>query len=309
MQLAMDHEVRRVIRSDEGDRMHAGTNTETHVVGEIGPHTRWERVLRGMEGVVHLAAKVHVIQQPTQAVRDEYQRVNVNGTEMLARAAADAGVKRFVYLSTVKVQGEATPRYRPFVESDKPEPRDLYGESKWGAEQSLASVSRDTGMEVVILRPPMIYGAGVKANFLSLLRAVERGWPLPLGRVNNRRSLIYVENLADAVTKCLHHPDAAGRTFLVADAAISIADLVRKLSAGLGRRARLFPVPVAILRGVGTLLGKSSTVEKVTSSLVVDCGEIQRIVGWRPPISMEDGLRATCNWYKSAYRHKGSRGQ
>ena len=306
MQLAKDHEVRRVIRSDDGDRMHA---TETCVVGEIGPHTRWESALAGMEGVVHLAAKVHVIQQPTQAVRDEYQRVNVDGTEMLARAAADAGVKRFVYLSTVKVQGEATPCYRPFVESDKPEPRDLYGESKWTAEQSLASVSKDTGMEVVILRPPMIYGAGVKANFLLLLRAVERGWPLPLGRVSNRRSLIYVENLADAVTNCLHHPDAAGRTFLVADAAISIADLVRKLSVGLGRRSRLFPVPVTILRGVGALLGKSSAVDRVTSSLVVDDGEIRRVVGWRPPISMEDGLRATCNWYKSAYRQKASRGQ
>lgn len=303
-QIEASYNVRCGLRSAKS-LVQIGAGMESTVVGEIGPDTRWENALKGIDAVVHLAAKVHVVQQSNAAIMNEYHRLNVQGTDALARAAVRAGVRRFVYLSSVKVNGDATPGDRGFVEADCPAPQDLYGKSKWEAEQVLAAVSRETGMEIVILRPPLVYGAGVKANFLSLLRAVDRGFPLPLGKINNRRSFIFVENLADAIARCLQHPDAAGRTFLVADGTISTPDLVRKVALGLGRRACLLPVPVVMLQGIGALLGKSSSVDKLTSSLVVDDREIRRMLGWVPPVSMDDGVTATCNWYKLACGNDG----
>lgn len=277
------------------------------VIGDIGPETQWNDALQGVEDVVHLAAKVHDTDESTAGIYGHYRRANVEGTETLARAAASAGVRRFIYMSSIKVNGESTPSGSAFIETDRPKPQDAYGQSKWDAEQALAVVSRETGMEVVVLRPPLVYGPGVKANFLSLLNLIDRGWPLPLASLNNVRSLILVDNLAHAVKSCLQHPAAAGRTFLLADAAISVANLVRMLAQALGRRSLLLPVPMSLLRGVGAALGKGASIEKLTSSLVIDDRAIREALGWAPPMSLPDGIRITCDWYQSASHGKGRR--
>jgi nucleoside-diphosphate-sugar epimerase len=221
---------------------------EVRVVGEIGSHTDWAPVLQGATAVVHLAARVHVMRDSGRDAFARYREANADATEQLARAAAAAGVQRFVYLSSIKVNGEATSE-RPFTEADSPAPADAYALSKWEAEQALARVRRESGLEVVVLRPPLVYGPGVKANFLSLVDAVARGWPLPLAAVRNQRSLVYVGNLVSAIVRCLEHPAAAGRTYLVADGeSVSTGELIRGIARALERPARLFPAPTGLLR-------------------------------------------------------------
>lgn len=269
------------------------------VVGEIGPDTDWAPVLDGAAAVVHLAAHVHVMGAAGSDALAIYRRVNAAGTERLARAAAAAGVKRLVFLSSIKVNGEATSE-RPFTETDRPTPVDAYGISKWEAEQVLAQVGRETGLEVAVLRPPLVYGPRVKANFLSLVKAIALGWPLPLASARNRRSLIYVGNLASAIVCCLEHPAAAGRTYLVADGEpISTPDLVRRIARALHRPARLLPVPAGLLRLGGRLTGRRDAVERLLGSLEVDASLIRRELGWTPPFSPDEGLQATADWYRS----------
>lgn len=269
-------------------------------VGEIGPDTDWRTALKGITAVVHLAARVHVMRDASGDPLTQYRAVNCAGTANLARQAAQAGVKRLVYLSSIKVNGEATGD-TPFRAGDAPRPQDPYAVSKWEAEQALRRMAGETGLETVILRPPLVYGPGVKANFLRLLGLVERGLPLPLGAVENRRSLLYLGNLADAIQLCLVHPAAAGKTYLLCDGpALSSAGLARRLAAALEKRSRLIAVPPRLLRIAARLTGTSAEAARLLDSLEIDGSAIERELGWRPPFSPEQGLTVTADWYRAA---------
>jgi len=266
--------------------------TREVVVGDIGAATDWHPVLAGCDAVVHLAARVHVMDDTAQDPLSLYRATNTEATLDLARQAAQVGVKRFIFISTIKVNGEG--RDAPYRESDAAAPEDAYAISKWEAEQGLQRIAQDTGLEVVILRPPLVYGPGVKANFLRLMRTVERGWPLPLGAIRNRRSLLYLGNFIDAIRVCVEHPDAAGQTFLVDDGRpVSTPELIRGLARAMGRSARLLAVPVGGLELAGVLLGKRAAMARLAGSLFVDSSHIRTCLGWTPPYSMEAGLAAT----------------
>jgi len=261
-------------------------------VGAIDAETDWSLALQGVAIVVHLAARVHVMKEVSGDPLTEFRRVNVEGTFNLARQAGAAGVRRFVFISSVKVNGESTQDGRPFTEADTPNPQDAYGQSKHEAEQGLRLIAADTGMEVVIIRPPLVYGPGVKANFAALMRTVQRGWPLPLGAVHNQRSLVALDNLVDFIVACTIHPDAANQTFLVSDGQdISTTDLVRGLARAAGKQARLLPVPVWALQLAAGLIGKGSTVQRLCGNLQVDISKARRLLGWVPPVSVAEGLR------------------
>lgn len=271
-------------------------------VDAIDAGTSWRKVLAGMEVVVHCAARVHVMGELAADPLVAFRAVNVDGTLALARQAAAAGVRRFVFLSSVKVNGEG--REAPYRENDPAAPQDAYAASKWEAEQGLREITARTGLEVVILRPPLVYGPGVKANFLSLMRAVDAGWPLPLGAVRNRRSLLYLGNLVDAILACLQHPGAAGQTFVLADGApLSTAELVSALAEALGRPARLLAVPPGVMQWAAKLLGRGDTADRLLGSLWVDDCWIREHLDWCPPFSLEDGLRETARAYRDARRH------
>ena len=269
------------------------------VVGEIDGKTDWRAALHGVHAVVHLAARVHLMRDVAADPLAQYRAVNVDGTLNLARQAAAAGVRRFVFVSSIKVNGEE--RTAPYTEADTPAPEDAYALSKWEAEQGLRQIAAEAGlegMEIVILRPPLVYGPGVGANFLALLRAVARGIPLPLGAISNQRSLIYVGNLVDAIRCCLEHPAAAGQTFLVSDGeAVSTPELVRRMAVALGRPTRLVALPVPLLRAAATLAGKSALAIRLLDSLSVDDTSIRRDLGWTPPFTLDEGLRDTAAWY------------
>lgn len=264
----------------------------------IGPNSEWANALFDVDIVVHLAARVHVINDKTVDPIAEFRKVNVAGTECLARMSAEAGVRRFIYLSSIKVNGEGS--IVSYAENDIPAPDDPYGISKWETEQLLRRIEAETGLEVVILRPPLVYGPGVKANFLQMIEVVSRGIPLPLASIKNRRSLVYLGNLVDAIIACVEHPKAAGQTYLVSDGEdVSTPELIRRMTAALGKLDRLFPFPPAMMRLAGRLIGKSEAVEKLLGSLVVDSSKIRRELGWKPPYTMEEGLRETGEWFKS----------
>lgn len=269
-------------------------------VGDIGPETTWDKALVDVDVVVHLAARVHVLRETLEDPEDECRRVNVLGTERLAHHAARAGVKRLVYVSTTGVNGSSTAG--PAVtETSTPSPANAYARSKWEAEKVLSRIAGETGLEVVILRPPLIYGPGVKANFLRLMGLVYRGLPLPLGSINNRRSLLYVGNLTDAILECVHAPEAAGETFLLSDGEdVSTPELARRIRVALGSGSRILPFPPAALRMAGRLVGKSSSIEPLLESMVVDTAKIRNTLGWRPPYTMDHGLRETARWFKSS---------
>jgi UDP-glucose 4-epimerase len=251
--------------------------------------------LEGVDAVIHAAARVHVLRD-SPASSDLYARTNIHGTSRLAQAAARAGVRRFIFLSSIKVNGEETSRaYRA---DDQPSPEDGYGRSKLLAEKALQEVAAKTGMEAVIVRPPLVYGPGVKANFLRLLRWVDHGWPLPLASVRNRRSLVSVWNLCDLLIRTLTHPRAGGGVWMVSDGVdLSTAELIRQLGLAMGRRVRLLPVPVVALRAAAGMLGKAAEVERLCGSLFVDIGDTRRVLGWAPPLSAAEGVARTVRWY------------
>ncbi|MBD3812288.1 MAG: SDR family oxidoreductase [Betaproteobacteria bacterium] len=262
------------------------------VVGHLDASTDWRSALTGCDAVVHLAARVHVMNDSTENPLALYRATNTEATLNLARQASQAGVKRFVFISTIKVNGEG--RDATYRETDVPAPEDAYAISKWEAEQGLQQIARETGLEVVILRTPLVYGPGVKANFLRLMKAIQRGWPLPLGAIHNRRSLLYLGNFVDAIRLCVEHPAAAGQTFLLDDGqAVSTPELIRAVARAMGRPARLLAVPVGVLAFMGALLGKRAAVARLTGSLHVDSAAIRSRLGWTPPYSMEAGLAAT----------------
>jgi nucleoside-diphosphate-sugar epimerase len=229
----------------------------------------------------------------------EFLKVNLYGTENLAQQAARAGVKRLVYVSSVKVNGEQTAEGRAFTELDEPDLHDPYGVSKCEAEQALHRVEAETGLEIVIVRPPLVYGAGVKGNFAQMLKALAKGIPLPLGAVHNLRSLVYVRNLVDALIVCATHSAAAGQTYLVSDGEdISTPDLLRQLGAAMGHPAQLLPCPSALLKLAGRLVGRADQIERLLGSLQVDSSKIRRELGWQPPYTLQQGLQATAECHR-----------
>jgi nucleoside-diphosphate-sugar epimerase len=266
-------------------------------IGDIGGTTEWRAVLPACDVVVHLAARVHVMDDTAQDPLALYRATNTEATLNLARQAAQAGVKRFVFISTLKVNGEG--RDTPYRETDVPAPEEAYAISKWETEQGLWQIAQDTGLEVVILRPPLVYGPGVKANFQRLIRIVERGWPLPLGAIRNRRSLLYLGNFVDAIRVCVEHPAAAGQTFLLDDGKpVSTPELIHAVARALERPAHLLAVPVWMLEAAGMLLGKRAAVARLTGSLFVDGSAIRSRLGWMPPYSVEAGMAATVAPFK-----------
>jgi nucleoside-diphosphate-sugar epimerase len=271
---------------------------ETVTVGAIDAETKWADALLGVDTVIHLAARVHVMKDKAADPLTEFLKVNLYGTSNLAQQAASAEVKRLVFVSSVKVNGEQTTEDRPFVETDAPDPQDPYAVSKLQAEEVLHSIAKETGMEVVIVRPPLVYGPGMKGNFFSLLAAIDKGVPLPLAGAHNLRGLVYVGNLVDALIACASHPVAAGQTYLVSDGKdVSTAMLVDKIAHALGRSSRSFHIPPGLLRAAASMFGRAEQVDRLFGSLRVNDQKIQRELGWTPPYTMEQGLRATADWY------------
>jgi len=264
---------------------------ETVTVNDIGPDTDWRAALAGVGAVVHLAARAHVLSDVSADAHALYRAVNTLGALRLAEAAAGASVRRFVFLSSVRVHGEHSVG-AAFNESSTLVATDPYGRSKAEAERRLVALAGAGRLDPVILRPPLVYGPGARGNFARLVQLVARGLPLPLGAVRNRRSLIYVGNLVDAITRALDHPAAAGETFMVSDGEdVSTPELVRRIARAFEKPARLLPVPIALLRFGGALIGRSDDVGRLVDDLVVDSSRIRRALGWAPPFGLDEGLR------------------
>ena len=264
------------------------------VVGPLlGATNDWSVLLSNVRTIVHCAARVHVMQDTSSVPLEAFRVVNVSGSLNLARQAAAAGVGRFVFISSVKVNGEETRDGRPFAAGHEPAPEDAYGLSKAEAEAGLKAIAAQTGMELVIIRPPLVYGSGVKGNFAAMMRAVARGLPLPFGAVtHNRRSLVGLDNLVDLIVTCIDHPAAANQTFLVSDGEdLSTADLLRRLGAAMGKPARLLNIPPALLDAAAALIGKRAVAQRLLGNLQVDISHTCRTLGWKPPISVHEGLR------------------
>lgn len=285
--------VRALFRSNVQAKSLSDAENSIVVVPCIDAYTDWSNALIDIDVVVHCAARVHVMHDLTSDPVAEFCKVNVDGTLNLARQAAFARVKRFVFLSSIKVNGEATQPGCPYSANDVPAPEDAYGISKAEAEAGLRLLSLETGMEVVIIRPPLVYGPGVKGNFSSLLRWVASGLPLPLGAVaTNRRSLVSLDNLLDLIFTCVDHPNAANQIFLVSDGEdLSTTDLLRRMGKSLNQPARLIPVPVKIVSIVSSLIGRSSEAQRLLGSLQVDISKTCILLNWEPPLSVDEGLR------------------
>ena len=261
-------------------------------IGDLSSTTGWSTALQGIDAVVHCAARVHVMQDDAKDILQAYREVNVNGTLNLARQASLAGVSRFVFVSSIKVNGEATQLGQPFTANDAAVPLDPYGVSKLEAERGLREIEAQTGMEVVIVRPPLIYGPGVKANFEVMMRWMGLGIPLPLGAIYNARSMVALDNLVDLLVTCLKHSAAAGQTFLVSDGEdVSTTDLLRRIAKAGGKKAFLFPVPGFAVEWAATLLGKRAEAKRLCRSLQLDISKTRRLLGWTPPVSVDEGLR------------------
>jgi len=285
----------RVIRAV---RRNAKPDDEAACIGDIDSKTEWTAALNRVDAVVHLAARVHQMRDNAVEPLAEFRKVNVEGTCRLAESAARAGVKRLVFMSSIKVNGDNTDGVGPFTEKDLPRPVDAYGQSKWEAEQLLWEISHRTGMEVVILRLPLVYGPEVKANFFKLVRHVARGLPLPFGSIRNRRSLLNLTNLVDAMACCLEHRAASGETFLVNDGEdVSTPELVRRIARAFDRPARLVPVPVWMMLLVGRVTGRLEQVKRFSGSLQIDSSRIRTKLGWTPPCMMEEELGRVAQWY------------
>lgn len=269
--------------------------------GSIGSDTDWSRALEGVDAVVHLAARAHVMDDKVIDPLREYRCVNVEGTKRIAEASLKARVSTFVYLSSIKVNGEQT-HGTPFTEEDPPSPQDSYGVSKHEAEEMLKQVTSRTDMPVTIIRPPLVYGPRIKGNILRMLWWVNRGIPLPLRGINNRRSLIGVDNLVDLIVLCLESPQAKGELFVAADKDnISTPELIGRIAAKLDRPARLFPFPLSFLRAGARVFGMRDAVERLSGSLVVDTKKVNKILGWSAPVSLDDGLEKMAQWFKSEH--------
>ena len=275
------HSVRAALRAPR-----TGLAFESVVVGDVGPETDWRRSLEDVDVVVHLAARVHVMRgQAAEAL--EFQRMNTDGTLNLAGAAAVAGARRCVFVSSIKVNGEATIGH-PFRADDEPHPGDAYARSKYAAERGLIEIG---GIEPVIIRPPLVHGPGAKGNLARLCQLAQSGWPVPLGGISNRRDLVGVQNLANLIERCIWHPGAAGQVFLASDGeALSTPELYRLIAEALGRPARMFRVPVALVRALARPLGFGAEIDRLTQSLELDITKTRELLGWEPSVSAADGI-------------------
>ena len=274
------------------------------IVTKLDTATDWSDALANVQTVIHCAARVHVMHDHAQDPLTEFRRVNTLGTETLARAAAHCGVNRLIFLSSIKVNGESTLPVSPFDEASPAKPQDSYAISKWEAEQALTQIATETGLEVVTLRCPLVYGPGVKGNFLRLLQAVDHGIPLPLALARNRRSLIYLDNLTNAIATCLTHPAAARKTYLVSDGEdVSTAELIARIAQALGKPSRLWPCPLGLMELAGRMTGKSDEIARLLGSLCIDSSRICSELDWRPPYTLEQGLAETAQWLHGQSHH------
>ncbi|MDD5462021.1 MAG: SDR family oxidoreductase [Methylococcales bacterium] len=268
------------------------------VIKGIDSTTDWQKALESVDVVIHLAARVHIMNDSDRNALEEYRRVNVEGTSNLARQAEQAGVRRFIFISSLKVNGEATRLGQAYTETDQPAPVDPYGISKREAEDVLRQLACDTAMEVVIIRPPLVYGPGVKANFQSMMRWLDKSVPLPLGALHNQRSLVALDNLIDLIITCIHHPAAANQTFLVSDGEdLSTTQLLQRMAKALGKKTWLMPVPARVLMFGASLLGKQAIAQRLCGSLQADISKAPNLLGWVPPVSMDDALNKTAQHF------------
>lgn len=270
------------------------TDDKPAVVCEITSDTQWEPYLDGIDCIVHCAARVHQMKETLAEAKSGYQAVNVEGTLNLARQAVQAGVKRFVFISSIKVNGEFTLPGQFFDEHITQEPDDRYGKSKYQAELGLKQIAEETGLEVVIIRPPLVYGPGVRANFASMMKWVKKGIPLPFGAIHNQRSLVYLENLVDLIMACCVHPKAAGQTFLVSDDHdVTTTYLLNRIATSMGRSSRLIPIPVQWLSFGLALIGKRAIAQRLFGSLQLDISHTKQTLNWKPPVTFDDAIQNT----------------
>ncbi|MCB2425566.1 UDP-glucose 4-epimerase family protein [Methylophaga pinxianii] len=267
---------------------------EQKLIGDLsllgGPTTIID-TFDNIEVVIHTAARVHIMKDDAADPLDEFRKVNVEGTVQLAQQAAKAGVRRFIFLSSIKVNGESTDNRSPFRETDEPAPEDAYGLSKLEAEQALFEVARSTSMEVVIIRPPLIYGPGVKANFASMMKIIKKGLPLPFGSVSNQKSILAIDNLNNFIKCCMVHPAAANQVFLIADGKdVSTTELLQKIAKAFQRSSRLIPMPMSLMTVFAKLIGKQNIADRLLGNLQVDISKARHLIGWKPVISLEQQL-------------------
>lgn len=254
--------------------------------------------LDSVQVVVHAAARVHVMSETATDALAMFRNINVDGTLRLARRAAESGVARFIFISSIKVNGESTATGQAFTADSVPAPADPYGVSKYEAEEGLKQLGRETGMEVVIIRPPLVYGPGVKANFLSMMQWLNKGLPLPLGAIDNRRSLVAIGNLVDLIVTCIEHPAAANQTFLVSDGKdLSTTQLLRHLAQALGRKPLLVPIPEGVLSMVASVFGRQAIAQRICGSLQVNIDKNRDVLGWVPPVNVDRAMLQTARYY------------
>lgn len=289
--------VNAVVRKNENQFSDGGVRV--YEMGSLTPCLDWHSVLEGVDVVIHLAARVHIMKDKSSDPLSDFRRINVDSSLNLARQAAKFGVKRFIYLSSIKVNGESTLLGHQFSPDDVPMPQDPYSISKYEAEKGLRLIANETGMEFVIIRPPLVYGPGVRANFLSMVKWLGRSIPLPLGAINNLRSFVALDNLVDLITICVDHPSAANQVFLVSDGDdLSTTDLLYRIGVALGRPARLISLPVSWLYFFATLLGYQSAVDRLCSCLQVDISKTRKLLNWSPSIGVDEGLRRVVKGFK-----------
>jgi UDP-glucose 4-epimerase len=298
---SLGHELVALTRSTSSIKPHESELVKLSAIGDIDGSTNWRPYLVGVESIVHLANRAHVMNEKASDPLSLYRAINTEGTLHLAHQAVAAGVKRFIFISSIKVNGELTKPGQPFTADDVSVPLDPYGLSKYEAELGLKKIAKETGLEVVIIRPPLIYGPGVKANFLKMMRWIERGIPLPLGSIHNQRSLVGIDNFLNFISLCLMHPKAAGKTFLVSDDHdLSTSELLRYIAKAMGRSSKLLPVPQSILAGVLNLLWQKEIAERLCASLQLDIHSTKNILGWSPPYKVEDQMNKTIKSFQLA---------
>jgi nucleoside-diphosphate-sugar epimerase len=282
-------------RQDQASSLAAGV--ERVYIESIETFDRYQE-LEGVDTVIHLAGRAHLIKGREAESLEAFRKVNLMGTQQIARMALKAQVKKFIFISSVKVNGEGASQ--PYSENDLSAPQDAYGISKMEAEQVLTQIAVKTSLQVVILRIPLVYGPGVKANFKNLVKIVGSGLPLPLKGVSNRRSFLYLGNLVDAIITCVRHPQAGGQTFMVSDVQdISTVGLIKMIASALHKKVPLFYLPPVILKALCKIAGKGEEVEKLTETLLVDSSKIRNLLGWKPPFTLEEGIKETVKYYKS----------
>ena len=305
---ARGHLVHAAVRSLSPPLGFTSSNIRPLAIGNLDADTDWREVLRdfakGREDllscIIHCAARAHIMRDATDDVISAYRDNNVGVTRQLAKHAAQAGIKRLVFLSSIKVNGGRTEVGQPFRYDDQPKPEDAYGRSKLEAEEALWAVAKSSDLEVTVVRPPLVYGPGVKGNLLKLMALVSRGLPLPLGSISNRRAMVGIDNLVDLLIACVQPPKAAGQTFLVSDDEdLSTPDLLRNLAEHMNLRTRLFPAPVPLLKLLGRVIGKQAEIARLTESLQVDCSHTHQVLGWKPPVPAQHGLKKMVDWYLS----------